>query len=223
MGLKRMIWRSTPTGAVVDVLKNIREEGGISAGLKRTMKENVCEDNPITSRIYKKMNGKKKRTFISEEKSYSETIEKVIKKFLDGDDWKYSFDEEKGVFSFGLCMDGEIKKIDYLILVCEDSYIVYGNCSVGVNMNDKVTVANLAEFICRVNCGLPYGNFEFNYTDGTVTYKSDIYCKDIEVSDAVVEHSIYVISSMFENYGKGLLNVISGKLSPQDAIPEWKE
>ena len=64
MGLKRMIWRSTPTGAVVDVLKNIREEGGISAGLKRTMKENVCEDNPITSRIYKKMNGKKKRTFI---------------------------------------------------------------------------------------------------------------------------------------------------------------
>ena len=113
--------------------------------------------------------------------------------------------------------------INQTILVCEDSYIVYGNCSVGVNMNDKVTVANLAEFICRVNCGLPYGNFEFNYTDGTVTYKSDIYCKDIEVSDAVVEHSIYVISSMFENYGKGLLNVISGKLSPQDAIPEWKE
>ena len=53
MGLKRFVWRNVLGGWSADNVKNIVEEGGIIKGIKRTIKEDFCEDNPITSQLYK--------------------------------------------------------------------------------------------------------------------------------------------------------------------------
>ena len=226
MGLKRMIWRSTGAGLVIDTVKNIKEEGAIGSGLKRVVKENICEDNPITSRIYKIVHkGTRQREASGqiEEKTYSEEIAKAISQFLEKDDWEYFWDEENGVFSFGLKINKEIKTIDYLILVNKDSYTVNGYVTVGGNADDPEMMAELAEFICRANSGLLCGNFELDYVDGTVTYKTYTYCEDMTVSQANISHSIFTIVGMFQKYGKGILDVISGKLSALDAIDECEE
>ena len=34
--------------------------------------------------------------------NYSNEIANVVKQFLTDDDWHYSFDEERGIFDFGL-------------------------------------------------------------------------------------------------------------------------
>lgn len=52
MGLKRLIWRSTNIGRTVDLIRNIADEGNLIDGFKRTVKEDVCEDNPIGRAIY---------------------------------------------------------------------------------------------------------------------------------------------------------------------------
>lgn len=52
MGIKRFLWRSLSAGRAIDTIRNIVEEGGIGDGLKRTIKEDFCEDNPFTSKIY---------------------------------------------------------------------------------------------------------------------------------------------------------------------------
>lgn len=52
MGLKRLIWRSTSIGRTIDTLKNIVDEGSVIDGVKRTVKEDICEDNPIGKVIY---------------------------------------------------------------------------------------------------------------------------------------------------------------------------
>lgn len=52
MGLGRMLWRTTTIGRAVDLIKNIYDEGNLMDGVKRTVKEDLCEDNPITSAIY---------------------------------------------------------------------------------------------------------------------------------------------------------------------------
>lgn len=53
MGLKRYFWRMFGPGMTIDMIKNSLEEGNPVEGIKRTVRETVCEDNPITSRIYK--------------------------------------------------------------------------------------------------------------------------------------------------------------------------
>ena len=54
------------------------------------------------------------------EKNYSETIANAIKSYLKEDDWHFSFDEETGLFRFGLSLSSKIKKINYIVDVkCE--------------------------------------------------------------------------------------------------------
>lgn len=52
MGIKRFIWRSTSAGRIIDTVRNIADEDSITSGLKRTYKEDVSEDNPLTAPIY---------------------------------------------------------------------------------------------------------------------------------------------------------------------------
>ena len=134
---------------------------------------------------------------MSTKEKYSEVIAEALKRFLDEDDWRYSFDEETGIFSFNLSRNEEIKKVEYSIFVRDRDYIVNGNIPVGVNANDSTAMSRMAEFICRANRGLPCGNFELDYEDGTIVYKGYTDCQDIDVSNAIIEHSIYVVALMF--------------------------
>ncbi len=52
MGLMRFVWRSTLLGRTIDTVKNVVEERSVIDGVKRTVKEDVCEDNPIGRAIY---------------------------------------------------------------------------------------------------------------------------------------------------------------------------
>lgn len=52
MDIKRMMRRRTTIGWSIDAIKNMVDNGDIVKGLKRTIKEDICEDNPITSTIY---------------------------------------------------------------------------------------------------------------------------------------------------------------------------
>ena len=52
MGLMRAIWRGTGIGRTVDTVRNIVDEGSFTDGVKRTIKEDWTEDNPIGKVIY---------------------------------------------------------------------------------------------------------------------------------------------------------------------------
>lgn len=76
MGISRMLWRSTGIGRTIDTIKNIADEGSLVEGIKRTVKEDYCEDNPLTSAIYK--SGK----YDGKVEGYEEASDEYEKKFL---------------------------------------------------------------------------------------------------------------------------------------------
>ena len=54
MGLGRFIRHLiAPSTVAIDVVKNAFEEGSVVEGLKRTVKEDITEDNPVTKALYK--------------------------------------------------------------------------------------------------------------------------------------------------------------------------
>lgn len=83
MGLKRFIWRTTGIGRTVDTVKNIIDEGSLIDGVKRTVKEYYCEDNPITSTFYNigKYDGKKEG-YARASDQYEEKLLKQADAFL---------------------------------------------------------------------------------------------------------------------------------------------
>lgn len=154
------------------------------------------------------------------EKVYSKDIANTINAFLKEDDWYFSFDEERGLFRFGLSLKTKLKRVNYFIHVKENEYIVYAVSPLGADEGDEKMMAAMAEFVCRANYGLRNGNFELDMRDGEVRFKSFVDCEDIMPSAEVIRNSIHCPAAMFKRYGDGILDVIFGNASAKEAIAE---
>ncbi len=146
--------------------------------------------------------------------SYSREIANLIKQYLDGESFHYDFDEEEGIFHFGVVMPSKLQNIKYLIRVTQSRFICYAYCPIGAGEAKE----EVGEFLHRANYGLPYGNFEMDYTDGEIRFKFSLICDDSLPSLDLVEDSILVPARMFRQYGDGLLAVIFGMQEPEAAV-----
>lgn len=82
--------------------------------------------------------------------SYSAEIARAVDAFLTADDWRYSFNEEAGIFRFGMQYDGKLQKVDFLIRIRDEFFVVYA-CP---PLTAKDCLPEMAEFIARANYGL---------------------------------------------------------------------
>ena len=112
-------------------------------------------------------------------KNYSMELANGVKAFLDEDDWKYSFDKEKGMFRFGLKIKSRLSQIQYMVRVHEKHITFYGIAPVSPDHEDEKMMGQMAEFICKANYGLKNGCFEMDYNDGEIRYKSYVDCDGI--------------------------------------------
>ena len=152
---------------------------------------------------------------------YSQDIVDEIRGFLLDDDWKFDFDEERGIFRFGVNIDGKMKHVNYFVPVRDDSYTVYAISPVSADSDDAEVMSAIAEFVCRANYGLRNGNFEVDMRDGEIRYKVFVDCDGgILPSRDVIRGSIIIPAMMFERYSPGLLDVIFKGSSAAEAISQ---
>jgi hypothetical protein len=78
----------------------------------------------------------------------------------------------------------------------------------------------VAEYITRANYGLRIGNFEMDYDDGEVRYKSSLDFEGEELTPNLIKRAIYPAVHTLDFYLPGLLNVMYGNKTPQEAIAE---
>lgn len=152
------------------------------------------------------------------ERTYSKSTANAINNFLAENDWHFSFDDQRGLFKFGLCLKGKIKKINYIIDVKEDEYIVYAISPLGADEDDEKMMATMAEFVCRANYGLKNGNFELDMRDGEMRFKSFVDCDGITPTAEMVRNSIHCPAAMFDRYGTGIVDIIFSNATAKDAI-----
>ena len=77
-----------------------------------------------------------------------------------------------------------------------------------------------AEYITRINFGLYNGNFEMDYSDGEIRYKTYVNCRDQVPTPAALEDAMRVPIALFQHYGSGMLDVLDGNKTPLQAIQE---
>jgi hypothetical protein len=160
------------------------------------------------------------RGFIMNEQNYSESIANAINNFLVEDDWHFSFDDQCGIFKFELRMKGNVKKINYVIDVQEDSYLVYAFSPIGADPEDEKIMSSMAEFACRANYGLKNGNFEIGMEDGEIRFKSFVDCEGTMPTLEVLKNSIYCPAAMYARYGMAILDIIFKNSTAKEAIDE---
>jgi hypothetical protein len=149
---------------------------------------------------------------------YSKEIANKIQTFLKDDDWEFTFflEGEVGVFKTGLALNEELM-LKYFILVREDNFSVHAISPIAVNSDDKEKIREVAEFIHRVNLGLSYTTFLFDFDKGAILLKSNVDCEGIQPSFEMVRNSLYCIGRIYERYFKGIVDILSCDVSASEA------
>jgi hypothetical protein len=78
----------------------------------------------------------------------------------------------------------------------------------------------MAEFITRANYGLRIGNFEMDFDDGEVRYKASLDFEGEALTDNLIRGVIYPAVQTMDRYLPGLLAVIYGGKTPEEAVRE---
>lgn len=78
----------------------------------------------------------------------------------------------------------------------------------------------IAEFITRANYGLVIGNFEMDFDDGELRYKSSIDLEGVAPDRAFFLPLVYTNVATMDRYLPGVMSVIYGDVAPDEAIAQ---
>lgn len=78
----------------------------------------------------------------------------------------------------------------------------------------------VAEFLTRANYGLNTGNFEMDFSNGGVRYKSSLDFSGTELSGILVRNAVLAAMNAVELYDLALRQVMNGQKSPEEAMEE---
>jgi hypothetical protein len=139
----------------------------------------------------------------------------AVGKFMEEDGWHPQPLDENFVYrAYFVGHNGEVTCFAQVRPDLEQ-FIFYVVMPVRVPANMRVTVA---EYITRANYGLRIGNFEMDFDDGEVRYKSSLDFEGVELTTGLIRNAIYPAVQTMDRYLPGLLSVIFGGKSAEEAI-----
>ena len=144
-------------------------------------------------------------------------ILEAVGRFLEEDDWPISQVEGRTVYKTGF----EGKNGQFTCYAQErdeqEQFVFYSVFPVRAPEGKH---SNVAEFITRANYGMIVGNFELDYTDGEIRYKTSVDVEDLDMIDPLIRHMIYANVLTMDKYFPGLMRVLYAGIAPTDAIEE---
>ncbi len=144
-------------------------------------------------------------------------ILEAVEQFLKADDWPYNLLEGRSIYKTGF----EGKNGQFTCYAQErdeqQQFVFY---SVFPVRAPEGQLGDVAEFITRANFGMIIGNFELDYSDGEIRYKTSVDIEDVDLNEALLRHMIYANVLTMDKYFPGLMRVLYGGISPVAAIEE---
>jgi hypothetical protein len=103
------------------------------------------------------------------------------------------------------------------VVVDSRQFVLYINLGAAAPANRRDEVGR---FITRANWGLTIGNFELDYDDGHVRFKSSVAFDGRELSEATIRNAIFWAMNAVETYAEALVEVIAGEKEAEQAITD---
>ena len=137
--------------------------------------------------------------------------------FFKTDDWPFIQLEGRPILS--LNFDGKNGKWTCFAQVREaqQQFIFYSVCPVNAPAEKRVA---LAEFITRANYGSIIGNFEMDFDDGEIRYKTSCDAEGLTLSPALFKNLVYANVSMMDLYLPGILSLLYSAVSAREMIDQ---
>src|SRR5574338_465533 len=141
----------------------------------------------------------------------------LLSTYLDSDEWYPRRIDGKYAYSMSYSGKNGDLRCYAIVRVDLEEFLFYAVAPVKVPEEDRSAVA---EFLTRANYGLRIGNFELDYSDGEVRYKSSLDFEGQSLSADLIRNAIYPAAHTMDRYLPGLLRVSFGGATPHEAIEE---
>ena len=146
---------------------------------------------------------------------HNKPISEVMLDFFSQDDWDYYWWEE-----------GETLQLECQVkngrLTCyakaindKQQFVFYSLCPLTAPEEQRSAIA---ELITKVNYGMVIGNFEFDFSDGEIRYKTSLDVEGDRLSNALIKQTVYLNVLTMDKYLPALVAVINNELSVDNAI-----
>ncbi|MFI3312700.1 MAG: YbjN domain-containing protein [Eubacteriales bacterium] len=142
---------------------------------------------------------------------FSEQIVSALMAYYQQEDWTFEFDGHHNTFLLEAQLECKLASARMITQVTEDTFFTYTVLPVTVDPAHRITVG---EFLHRANYGLPRGNFEFDYDDGSIHYKTVFPCPNGTPSEKQLEESISIGLTICDAYGDGIYGLTHDYESP---------
>lgn len=141
----------------------------------------------------------------------------TLGQFLKDDGWYPQQLDEKTIYRVFFAGDNGELRCYAQIRVDLEQFVFYVIAPIKSpeDMRDAV-----GEYINRANYGLRIGNFEIDYNDGEVRYKSSLDFENTDLTSALIKNAIYPAVHTMDHYLPGMLGVMYGNKTPTEAIEE---
>lgn len=154
---------------------------------------------------------------MSEDMTEKPSLFETVVKFFNDDDWPIQLID--GETALRTAFRGESGQWNCYARVREqhEQYVFYSISPMAVPENAR---GRVAEFLHRANYGMIIGNFEIDFSDGEVRYKTSIDVEGDTLSNALCRQVVLANIMMMDRYLPGLMSVVYGGVTPEQAINE---
>lgn len=132
-------------------------------------------------------------------------------------EYDLSFQEIEENQALALGFEGKNGKYKSLAIAREEEHqmIFYSVCPVNAT---KSKLQAIAEFITKTNYGMIIGNFELDFKDGEIRYKTSIDVEDETLTSTLIKQLVFTNVAMMDKYLPGIRSIIEDNESPDEAI-----
>lgn len=160
------------------------------------------------------LDSKKSYNYPANSALVKESLRDIVIKFLRSEDWQYTVTENPEILRL-MCQGENGQWRCYAqIKEAEGQFIFYSVCPITIPI-EKLSL--IAEYISRANYGMAIGNFELDFRDGEIRFKTSIQTQDNCLSVNSIGHLVYINVSMMNRYVPGILAVMEDT-EPEEAI-----
>ena len=148
--------------------------------------------------------------------SKSSLFDTVTQYFKD-DDWKFRQMEGKTILSMGFKGDSGTWKCFARVIEDQQRFLFYSMLETNAPADKRQAIA---EFITRANYGLRSGNFEMDFSDGEIRYKTFIDIEGGELTATMWKNIVYSNVATMNRYVSGIMSVVYAGTSPEAAMTQ---
>ena len=138
-----------------------------------------------------------------------------MQQFFTDEQWAVEAIEDQPAFEAAFEGDhGELR----LVGLCDDleeRFVFYAVLPLPCPPDRRPAVA---ELLTRVNYGMMIGNFELDYDDGEIRYKTSSDLEDVPAHQALLRSGAFCAVTTMDLYRPAIEAVIAGTMAPSEAV-----